>query len=225
MRGEVLLEILSSQLFAKNDSNLAELLGVSAARISQIRKTESLGDRTVNSLIRQSIKAKSAALLENAVRPVVEFFPTESLEGSDRTFLDTTQEDRRQLQRALRASRGIYCFYNSELEIIYVGKTKGDLWTEMHNAYNREMKHYSRYYVAHAYEKYVVPKGGGVRKITKGPMHLYDAAEYFSAYSVEEDLIDAIEQLIIRMIPNDLLNVRMEGNTSMSSFSPELNEG
>ena len=44
---------------------------------------------------------------------------------------------------------------------------------------------------------------------------MYHAAYFFSAYHVEEGFIDEVEKLLIRMIPNDLLNHRMEGNLSL----------
>tara|TARA_R110000868_G_scaffold75626_3_gene218032 strand:- start:2323 stop:3000 length:678 start_codon:yes stop_codon:yes gene_type:complete len=218
MKGNKLIEFLKAQLFVGSDSELASSLGITQSRVSQLRYDENVGDKTVNSLIKKSLAAKSESLAANAIKPIVEFFETELCEDSERSFLDTSKADRQELKKVLQKARGIYSFYNSELEIIYVGKTKNDLWTEMCNAYNRNMNHYKRYYVAHPYEKYTAPQGGKVRRIKLEEMGLWHAASYFSAYSVDETLIDAFEQLMIRMIPNDLLNVRMEGNSSLVPF-------
>lgn len=220
MQGDKLLKLLKSQLFVESDADLAKMLGLTVGRISQLRYDSEVEDGTVNSLIKRALAAQSKSLSKRAISPIVEFFETEMCQKSERSFIDVSKEDRKALQKALKAAKGVYSFYNSELEIIYVGKTKNDLWAEMCNAYNRKMPHYHRYYVNHPHGKYSTGKGGALRQIKRDAMYLYDAASYFSAYSVEENLIDAFETLIIRMIPNDLLNVRMEGNNLLSPFSP-----
>ncbi|MAM96055.1 hypothetical protein [Parvibaculum sp.] len=217
MQGDKLLRLLKSQLFVESDADLADLLGLTVGRISQLRYDTDVKDGTVNSLIKKALSAQSKSLSRRAISPIVEFFETEMCQKSERSFIDVSKEDRKVLQNALKATKGVYSFYNSELEIIYVGKTKNDLWTEICNAYNRKMPHYHRYYVNHPHGKYSA--GKALRQIKRDAMYLYDAASYFSAYSVEENLIDAFETLIIRMIPNDLLNVRMEGNNLLSPFS------
>ncbi len=220
MQGDKLLKLLKSQLFVESDADLAKMLGLTVGRISQLRYDNEVKDGTVNSLIKKALAAQSKSLSKRAISPIVEFFETEMCQKSERSFIDVSKEDRKALQKALKAAKGVYSFYNSELEIIYVGKTKNDLWTEMCNAYSRKMPHYHRYYVNHPHGKYSAGKGRALRQIKRDAMYLYDAASYFSAYSVEENLIDAFETLIIRMIPNDLLNVRMEGNELLSPFSP-----
>jgi hypothetical protein len=41
-------------------------------------------------------------------------------------------------------------------------------------------------------------------------LELYDLAHYFSAYHVDDGMIDDLEALMVRSFANNLLNVRME---------------
>lgn len=156
------------------------------------------------------------------IRPIVEFFLIDIDGKNDREFIDTRLEDRKHLRDALKSTKGLYAFYNSELEIIYVGKTKNNLWTEMISAFNREMGHYERYYVQHPHGKYKETSDGKVRHIRNRKFYLYDSAYCFSAYAINDnDIIDLIELMMIRMMPNDLLNRRIEGNNSLNIYQSE----
>ena len=167
--------------------------------------------------------AKETLVIANQkIHPIVEFFEIDFECRNDREFIDTAQTDRKILRSALSKSKGIYAFYNSEFEVIYVGKTKSNLWNEMKFAFNRRMDHYQRYQVQHPRSKYSEPSNGFVRTIRKKQFYLFDLATHFSAYAIEDDtLIDLIELMMIRIMPNDILNVRMEGNTSLRAYSAE----
>ncbi len=156
---------------------------------------------------------------EQKIHPIVEFFAVDYDNQGIADFIDTSEDDRKLLRTALKSAKGIYAFYNSEYEIIYLGKTKYDLWTEMKNAFNREMNHYVRYKVSHPRHKYVTGAERKVRPIRNTTTHLYDCAAYFSAYAIEDDtLIDLVELMMIRLCPNDLVNVRIEGNTLLRPY-------
>jgi hypothetical protein len=47
-------------------------------------------------------------------------------------------------------------------------------------------------------------------KILQKRAGLYDLADYFSAYSVDDGMINDLEALLVRGFANDLLNVKME---------------
>ena len=71
----------------------------------------------------------------------------------------------------------------------------------------------------YAIENYTVPKSGKMRTLKRRERHIYDCAMRFSAYAIDDDtLIDVVELMMIRLVPNDLLNVRMEGNTTLRPF-------
>ncbi|MEO9624105.1 MAG: hypothetical protein ABJF09_06140 [Qipengyuania citrea] len=159
---------------------------------------------------------KSRKLITENIFPIVEFFEVDFDDKSEKSFLDLSQEDKCELRSHLIGSKGVYAFYNSEFEIIYVGKTKSNLWNEMKLAFNRSMPHYNRLAVHHPSGRYKATSGG-VRVIRPKTLHVYDCATYFSAYRVvDESLIDLLELMLIRICPNDLLNVRIEGNHTLS---------
>jgi hypothetical protein len=155
---------------------------------------------------------------------IVELFPIEWSERNQRAFLNEQNGDHAELIEILGQSVGIYAFYNSELEIIYLGKTKRNLWSEMQNAFVRPMPHYERYYVHHPRGKFKSTSSGVARKLRVRNLKVWEAASYFSAYAVGEIHIDDVEKLLIRIAPNDLLNKRMEGNGSLDIHSLQETE-
>jgi hypothetical protein len=163
----------------------------------------------------RKISKSAAEKIQQKIHPIAEFFELDQNE----VLLDTSHEDKKKLAQLLRKSKGIYAFYNSEAEVIYVGKTKTSLWTEMKNAYGRRMNHYTRFFVNHP-KKFTFEEraNGKTRQIERRSFSVWNVATFFSAYHVEDDdLIDIIEMMMIRMMPNDLINVRMEGNTTLRS--------
>ena len=149
-------------------------------------------------------------------KPIVELFPIAWSNTDLRAFLDEEQNE--ELIKALRQTRGLYSFYNSELEIIYVGKTTDNFWNQMRISFNRMMPHHLLYTTHSDFEPTYEPKSK-FKPIKRRQIYLWEAAKYFSAYQIDdEDLIPELEKLLIRMMPNDVVNVRMEGNTSLSNF-------
>ena len=146
---------------------------------------------------------------------VVELFEIEWSPSNSRGFLNSTRSDHVDLIDVLSSSVGIYAFYNSEMEIIYLGKTNVSLWSEMQSAIVREMPHYKRYRVQHPRGRFKATTSGRARKLQLRNMSVWEAARYFSAYAVDPEYIDEIEKLLIRVAPNDILNRRMEGNGSL----------
>jgi len=171
--------------------------------------------------VAESLNKVAAEIAEQKIHPIVEFFQVDFDCRSAREFIDISKADRKLLRSSLMAAKGIYAFYNSEYEIIYLGKTKRKLWDEMKNAYSREMQHYERYKVHFARNKYTQGRADKVRPLKRSATYIYDCASYFSAYAIDDDaLIDIVELMMIRLFPNDLLNVRMEGNTTLRRYVP-----
>lgn len=116
------------------------------------------------------------------------------------------------LRSALDASHGIYIFYDSRGRALYVGKAcEQTIWKEMNLAFNRHRELQKIALVHHpdrnqdfkpGYEKLRQPKDT--------QLELCDLACYFSAYQVEDGMIDDLEALMVRGFANDLLNARME---------------
>ena len=205
--GNELVDRLREKFECASDSELALKLGYSSPGLANIRKSAPTA-RSVAELVSKS--SRNAVNSAVRLRPVVEFFPV----SKDGEFLSSSRTDHKQLAKQLQKACGIYAFYNSEFEAIYVGKTVlSNLLDEAKQALNREMLHYKRYFVGHPHGKFRVPRNGLVRKIAPKALSLSEAACYFSAYAFDQDVVTSFEQFIIRLVPNDLLNVRMEGNT------------
>lgn len=118
----------------------------------------------------------------------------------------------RGLRTELEESFGIYIFYDSRGQALYVGKARQQsIWKEINLAFNRKRDVQSIALVHHpernqefkpGYEKLRQPKDT--------QLELYDLAYYFSAYHVDDGMIDDLEALMVRGFANNLLNVRME---------------
>jgi hypothetical protein len=205
---------------------LARAIGVVPGRITQIRTSvDELRPKSLARLIKRITETQTAEAFKEAVRPVVEFFPVEISivreNGRNLPFNPAT-DGGKQLCERLRASNGLYAFYNSQAEIIYFGKAdRLCLFDEMINAFNRELPHYQIYRVRHPWGKYRSTKTDELRKIKKENVTLADTASYFSAYSISKHLIGGLEALI-RIAPNDLINVRIEAGKMKAFPAPEI---
>jgi len=218
MRGAAIVDELKKKFNIAQDNELADRLSCKPPNISQLRSNDDITPSRAITIM-STLAAYNLREKISLFRPIVEFLPVDRKDKGN-SFINLKSSDRKDLQSVLKSTIGVFSFYNSEMEIIYVGKTKNNLWTEMISVYARKMGHYRRFYVAHAYNQYRPTPTGGVRKIAQRQFFLYDAAAYFSAYAISEEFIDIFETLVIRLIPNDLLNVRMEGNLSLTSFRP-----
>jgi len=115
------------------------------------------------------------------------------------------------LKHELDHAKGVYIFFDSRGQAIYVGQAKQNLWKEMNIAFNRKresvqkikrVKHPKRkVQYKTSYEK--------TRQIFESAVPLHEIAYYFSAYEVDDGMIDELESLLIRSFANDLLNVQM----------------
>jgi hypothetical protein len=218
MLARKVFESLAIKVGLNGQSDVAKYLGVAGSRISTLW-SQNLSEKTVATLLKNA-KASGANQLASSIRPIVEFYPVSDCSSSARSIIDQSDDGNKRLRRVLESASGVYSFYNSELEIIYIGKAKKqNLWTEILQAYNTDKAHYERYAVRHPRGAYRPTADGSVRKIARQAISLRDATVFFSAYSVGDELIDALETLLIRLTPNDLLNVRMEGNTTLKMYT------
>ena len=205
------IESLKAILSAKSDSDLAKRLGYNPASISQL-KQGNLTKLVFERYLKKLIVHNKGAVLKEAVHPIVELFPVERLPSSQgKTFSVVSQKVHGELVTALDESFGIYAFYNSEGSIIYLGKAeKQSLWKEMNLSYNRSRPSYKMLGVNHPHGRWKPNDRDTYRKITKKTISLVDTVSYFSAYQISDDLISALEALMIRLAPNDLINVKIE---------------
>jgi DNA-binding XRE family transcriptional regulator len=213
-----LLEALTRKLNAPTQAELARALGVTVQTLLNWRnRDEDLSPMQVASAIAKSREAAVERAQLETIRPVVEFYAVQRKEtrgGNSQVFNgDATDTLYAQgLRAALEESHGIYIFYDSRGHSIYVGKAQEQsLWKEMNLAFNREREVQKVALVHHpdrnqefkpGYEKLRQPKDT--------QLELCDMAAYFSAYRVDDGMIEDLEALLVRGFANDLLNVRME---------------
>lgn len=219
MDSHKLVDELRKKFNAPNNKLLAEQLGVSYATLQQWHSdTRELTAKQVVTIIEKAREAEATRAKLQGVKSIVEYYPIEaslSRHQAKWELFDSEQSgNKRQegLKEVLKASYGVYIFYDSRGSAIYVGKAKEqNLWDEMKSAFNRDRKTQQLRLVEHP----VTGTGyraacDAPRDIVKTHLQLCHMATYFSAYEVSKDMINNIEALLVRVYANGLLNARTE---------------
>lgn len=223
MRGKDLIDALKRSLRAPTDAALRQALGVSQVTLSNWRNGRRLTPRQVAGAVKRARAAAEQSLRLRAVRPLVEFFPLddmcESKQGARYELFSENKEAGGKhkylsgLKKELQSHHGVYIFFDSRGQAIYAGKARRQsLWNELNNAFNRArgaLQKIKRVYHPFRDQDYRTSDEKS-RQITDQVVPLYDLANYFSAYAVEDALIEDLESLLVRSFANDLLNKRME---------------
>lgn len=121
------------------------------------------------------------------------------------------------LKAALQNSHGIYIFYDSSGDALYAGKARKQfIWGEMNNAFNRSRKDVQEVMLVNhpVNNKTFAAASEKSRQPKPTQLYLHEMAYYFSAYEVDDAMIDDVESLLVRAFPNNLLNVKMERFTA-----------
>jgi hypothetical protein len=221
LRKEV-LNALKKKLKVTTDANLATKLGVKKQSLWYWRHDKAVTPRQIANLVDSSRRTARSDAHTSTLRPIVEFFKisTQGSQKSGKPKLFSTADDMGNphpyflgLQLELKKGRGIYIFFDSRGRAIYAGKARRQsLWTEMTLAFNRDRGAVQKIRrTKHPQNK--VPyrtSDEKLRQIRERAVPLYELASYFSAYHVDDEMIDPLEALLVRSFANDLLNVRME---------------
>ncbi len=219
MKANELIAALSKKLETTSQTELAAVLGVSVGTlINWKNRDEDLSAAQVASALSKSRSAAVKKAQLETIQPIVEFFPIKrcaTKRNASWLIFDGGNNASRYaqgLRGALEDSHGIYVFYDSRGHALYVGKAREQtLWNEMNLAFKRKREIQKIALVSHpdrnqefkpGYEKLRQPKDT--------LLELYDLASYFSAYQVDDAMIDDLEALMVRSFANNLLNVRME---------------
>jgi hypothetical protein len=80
----------------------------------------------------------------------------------------------------------------------------------MTQTFNRDFNNYRIFAVDHPRNRFRPNPDGKLRRIRVQNATLADTAKFFSAYSVEPNMIRSLEALLIRVNANSVINVRME---------------
>ena len=158
------------------------------------------------------------------ITPIVEFAEIDKPSGAKTIFDERLYGEHgywgpiiRQLQKAT----GIYVFFDSRAVALYVGKADGQsIWQRANQSLNDDrdtavgilLASHPTTNVSHK------PHRHNVLKIEEYPTPLIEAAQYFSAYDVADNLIDTVEALLIRTHCNTLLNIQRGGKKSLGTF-------
>lgn len=222
MKGSDVISALKKKLRVSTDLGLAKRIGVTSQAIFNWKNRKTVTPRQIAGLVNRSIGAGARDLQTNAIRPLVEFFRVERREssvGETHALFRVAERDGTKhpylegLQEELDRLHGIYVFFDSRGQAIYTGKARRQsLWKEMNLAFNRKrdsvqkikrVKHPSRKQSYRTSEE-------KTRQIRELSVPIHELAAYFSAYAIDDSLIDEVESLLVRSFANDLLNIRME---------------
>lgn len=219
MKATDLMEALTKKLGTTSQTELARVLGISVQTlINWKNRDEDLSALQIASALAKSRTAAVERAQLETIQPVVEFYRIDKCltkrEASWQVFdggADATLYAQG-LRAELEDCYGLYVFYDSRGRALYVGKAREQtIWKEMNLAFNRKRDVQNIALVHHpernqefkpGYEKLRQPKDT--------QLELFDLACYFSAYHVDDGMINDLEALLVRGFANDLLNVRME---------------
>lgn len=219
MKAIELIAALSKALGTNSQGELAKIIGVTVGTLNNWKNRNE--DLSANQVASALAKSRSAAIRKSqteTILPIVEFYKIDRCEAP-RSRKWEIFDGRKSaslyaqgLKAALDDSYGIYIYYDSRGQALYVGKAREQtIWKEMNLAFNRTRDVQKISLVRHpersqtfkpGYEKLRQPKD--IR------LELFDLACYFSAYNVDDGMIDDLEALMVRGFANNLLNVRME---------------
>lgn len=219
MKAIDLLEALARKLGTNSQTELAQTIGVSVQTLINWKNRDE--DLSPNQVAAAIAKSQSAAVQKSqleTIQPVVEFYRIERCltkrEASWQVFDAGPSATlyARGLKEALDDAHGIYIFYDSRGHSIYVGKAREQtIWKEMNLAFNRKREVQTIALVDHPDRNQLFKPGyEKLRQPKDMQLELFDMARYFSAYHVDDGMIEDLEALLVRGFANDLLNVKME---------------
>ena len=219
MKSSELVAALGRKLKTESKQALAEALGISAQTlVNWSVENQTITPAQVASALAKSQAAALRTFKQLAIQPIVEFYAIEAcLTKQEKTWqLFSIGKDSttyaRGLKEALEGAHGIYIFYDSRGRALYVGKARQQsLWKEMNLAFNRHRAVQKITLVAHPDRNQEFQPGHEkLRQPRDQQLELADLSSYFSAYQVDDGMIDDLEALMVRGFANDLLNKKME---------------
>ncbi|MEI7750339.1 MAG: hypothetical protein WCJ25_05065 [Candidatus Moraniibacteriota bacterium] len=222
MKGTEVILALKKKFKVTTDRSLADVTGLSIPSIQNWKNRTTCTPLQVAGLVYSASKSGAVRFRKNAIRPLVEFFEIElcdSMHGANDKLFDCCDEKGDPhpyflgLKEELDITHGVYLFFDSRGQAIYVGKARRQsLWKEMNLALNRDrgkvqmIKRVKHPVCKMAYRT----SDEKSRQIVDQQVPLSGIASYFSAYEVDDKMIEDVEALLVRSFANNLLNKRME---------------
>lgn len=230
VRGRELIDDLMARFETDALKQLGRTVGLSNQALQNYKNRRTVTVRQVAGLTRTAYLAGQQGLRKSAIRPIVEFFPIQKAPSLHKAKLDlfSTKDEKGRvhpyldgLRTELNAHNGVYIFFDSRGQAIYVGRARlQTLWKEMLSAFNRAREVQKIRRVRHPSRKVAYKTSDEKsRQIRERSVPLHELAGYFSAYHVDLGLIDEVESLLVRSFANDVLNIRMERFAHQRSVS------
>ena len=217
MKATELILALSKKLGTTSQGGLADILGVTVGTlINWKNRDEDLSPMQVAAALAKSQSAAVRKAQIGTIRPIVELYPIDKYASRGGANWEVIQGDTlysRGLKSTLKDSFGIYIFYDSRGQALYVGKAREQsIWKEMNLAFNRSRGEVqSIKLTSHpARNQEFKPGHEKLRQPKDIRLNLFDLSHYFSAYEVDDGMIEDLEALMVRGFANSLLNVKME---------------
>lgn len=213
--GEQLVAALKKKL-GGSEGEVAAKIGRSPALVSRLKRERTVSAKQIAALVKSSRDASRSEAEKTSVRPLVEFYPLAKSRKGKAHSLFTTGEDHPYLvglKDELSLHHGVYIFFDSRGQAIYVGKArKQDLWKEMNLAFNRDRDDLQTILrPSHpATTKKYKSLDEKSRQIYARKVALHELAHYVSAYHVTDGMVNDVEALLVRSFANNLLNKRIE---------------
>ena len=184
MNGKELTELCSEPEF---DIDLSPATKSQWSNLSSVSKA----------IFRNTLRKHRSHIFNNAIVPIVEFHKFDLFHGHKADSF-AKRVNNKQIIEKLRNDnpKGIYAFYGSDGNLIYVGKTeKNSLFNEMAQRYNSK-----------AIKFKIINKG----KARWEKLPIRDIAQYVSAYKISNELIADVEALLTRITINNTANLKVE---------------
>jgi hypothetical protein len=182
MTGEQLVRMLEEEFSIK----------IGAATKSQWRKKK----RISPTIFRNALKKMHIQTLDRAIVPIAEYHYLNFDHGKNVDSLANLLNDKRLATQLQAQQGGIYAFFDSTGELVYVGKTTKNLFTEIQQRYTGKKIRFR------TLSKNGTPKWNAwtVKKV----------AQFVSAYGVDKAFVTNVEALLTRLIINMASNIRVE---------------
>lgn len=208
MKGSALIIELKHKFRVTTDGALAKHLGISVPNVQLWKKRNKVTLRQLASLVHKS------SFQSNVIRPIAEFFRIEKCEtrhGAAHEIFSVFDDEQNEhpyrvgLKEELSNHHGVYVFFDSRGQAIYVGKARRqNLWKEINLAFNRNRGDVQKIRrVNHPLRRQAYTKKP--RQIKGDIVALHELASYFSAYHVPDIVINTLESMMVRSFANDLL--------------------
>jgi hypothetical protein len=189
MTGEQFVRILEKEFSIR----------IGAATRSQWRKKSNVS----LTIFRNALKKMHTQALERAIFPITEYHYLSREHGKKSDYF-ANRLNNKKLESDLKVQvGGIYAFFDSTGELVYVGKTPNNLFTEIQQRFNGKRISF----------RTLSRKG----KPRWNDWTIRDVADFISAYGVDKAFVANVEALLTRLIINITSNIRVDNFISSTT--------